>query len=115
MPRTPPPHRPRIHFRAEGLRLTTSGLHELDHPELTLLAADASELLAARGVLLSLASDVVFAGHRFNAGEGVRYGGELLHLAPAALEVWELDPGTGRLRRGAPRLLATLGEAAGDP
>ena len=109
---TPPPHRPRIHFRSEGLRLTTSGLHELDHPELTLLVGEASELAAARGVLLSLATDVVFRNQRFAAGEGLRFDGEVLHLAPATLELWELDPVSGKLIRGAPRLLRALG---GDP
>jgi hypothetical protein len=111
MPHSPaPPHRPRIHFRAEGLRLTTSGLHEIDHPELTLLAGDPGELAAARGVLLSLATDVVFRNHHFAAGEGVRFDGAVLYLAPATLELWELDPGSGLLVRGAPRLLASLKE-----
>jgi hypothetical protein len=108
---TAPPHRPQVHIRVEGLRLTTAGLCELDHPELSLLLADSAEMATGRAVLLSLATDVVYHGQRFAAGEGVRFGRAILHLAAATLELWEADE-TGQLRRGASRLLAAL---AADP
>ncbi len=101
-----------LSFRLEGLRVETRGLVVHDHPELAVEVTDSSELRAARALLLSLVTDVIVRGYRFAAGEEIPYGGEVLRLEEATLEVWERDPESGSFHRGAPRLLASLQEGS---
>jgi hypothetical protein len=97
-----------VSFRVEGLRVETRGLSAHDHPELALEVDDASDLGAARALLVSLAAEVVVRGRRYGAGAEIEYGGEALCFGEATIEVWEQDPSTTGYRRGAPRLLAKL-------
>ena len=101
-----------LSFRVEGLRVETRGLAVHDHPELAVEVSDPAELGAARALLVSLAADVIVRGHRFSAGTEISYGGEVLRLEEATLELWERDPEGGGFHRGAPRLIATLQESS---